>query len=210
MRCLAKNLSYVLLASLPYFVGCGKKSDISQHVNDVIVQEISQLEEQVQPVMVNDIVDEEIKSVQKEISHDGRTLSIWCHNQSKQEKVEFKYDVVDHHVYLGVVKDNGRQAKINAVVSRLNVTSWLVDVKNCTLEMQSGERIYAERGNIVTPLPYPIFTEEDNWKRTHFAEEKVLWYLQKFDREVKTAVDKLQDRYTDAERDFKRIEDFLE
>ncbi|MBI4141483.1 hypothetical protein HY484_01005, partial [Candidatus Woesearchaeota archaeon] len=94
MTVCSKHLSYLLLASLPYFVGCAQKSSASQqNVSSPapVAQKSIDVVVSPQSVPVNDFADEHLV-FKKVLSDDSSSLSISGYNSVQQEDVSFYYN----------------------------------------------------------------------------------------------------------------------
>lgn len=213
MRFAVKNINYLLILSTIYFSGCAKKSEISKPTNIVAVSQVSKdLEETISEAEIKQTIDEETPVFKKEISSDSSFLTISGYCDGKKEEVILTYNLINHKANIYLRRDNGNRVNISFSASRPDIITWGVEVNNCSLETVRGERIsFSGSQNIDSPAKGNLnFTDADFWKVKYYAREKSLFYLNRFEKDIDNALKEANKRYMDAERDFKRIEDFFE
>lgn len=205
MRCFAKNLSYVLVGSLPYFLGCGQKPSSPQPTPVVSVVEKS-LEELVSPETTPNKVPEEQPVFKKEISGDCSYLSISGYNASQREDVSFRYDLVYNSVKLSVRMVDGVQMCVSASMSYLDSVFSVGKINDYSLTTSTGESISFNNDAIVSPAKGNInLTEADVARAKYVAYEKLVCYLNLFERDIMGAHDEAHARYTTASQQFKEF-----
>lgn len=209
-----KNLHYLLFAGIAYFGGCAQKSEQPKTYTPAETSIANKnLESEISYSDISKNEPAEEKPVfKKEMSKDSSFLSISGYSDQQKEELILNYSLINHQVDIHLKRDNGTRVNISGSVSRQDIITWGVEINRCTLESIGGERIsFSNSLNIDSPARGNLnFTDMDFWKVKHYAGEKTLFYLNKFEKDIDSALEEAHKRYMGAERDFKRIEDFFE